>query len=360
MSTQFPFTQIAPISVLRKRWLLHAVYIAIVIVTYLVSTIGSPITTTEIYYLILECAIQLIFGYIFTSLLMPLQLYRNKFMLYIFSGAIVIMVFSNITAKLGTYMLQEIIAPQQLTWTNSVAIYVLYFFMVTALKLGKDLLIHQHDSAQKGKQKVQQELAFLKSQLSPHFLLNTMNNIYGLAVAKSDALPEIVLKLSDLLRFTVYNSKDNLVPVQDELKYLQDYVSLQKIRLNSTSSVQLHLPEAKHHGGFVMPMVLIVFVENAFKHGTAMAQSSEVDITFNVEIHGDNLYFEARNRYDASLKTKMANEQLTSDGIGMGNTLRRVELVYGNGALPVVEEADGWYTIKIKLKLHESAELLDS
>ena len=136
--------------------------------------------------------------------------------------------------------------------------------MILALTFGSTIKIAR-DSFSRRQHEKEAELKLLKAQLNPHFLFNTLNNLYGLSVLKSDKLPGLMLKLSELLRYSLYETKETLVPLEKEIQYLENYISLEKIRLEDTTTIQF-----TQSGNFVSqeiaPMLFIVFVENAFKH----------------------------------------------------------------------------------------------
>lgn len=177
------------------------------------------------------------------------------------------------------------------------------------------------DNFMRRQQEKEAELKLLKAQLNPHFLFNTLNNLYGLSVIKSDKLPNLMLKLSDLLRYSLYETKEQLVPLSKEIAYLQNYISLEKIRLENTEinfTVNGKIDEKE-----IAPMLFIVFVENAFKH--LSTEKSKVDIEITTE--ENNIYFSCKNTID---RTKLLEENLEKgkSGIGLANAKKRLALIY--------------------------------
>lgn len=167
-------------------------------------------------------------------------------------------------------------------------------------------------------EKLNAELAFLKSQINPHFLFNSLNNIYSLAYQKSDKAPEAILKLSEIMRYMLYESNVEKVALEDEINYLESYIDLQKLRVKEHVSLELviNVDNFQHR---VMPMLLISFLENVFKHGITTDEESPIRILVEVE-HG-RLHFKAQNKKSNLNKDKMG-------GIGMSNLKRRLELGY--------------------------------
>ncbi len=269
----------------------------------------------------------------------------------------IVIIYAKFSLFIQYEMFTEEFVNANIHWSNQLAIPILMAVMVTALKVGKDVMIQYHQTEMQQRQKAQQELGFLKAQLSPHFLLNTLNNLYGLAITKSQSLPNHIIQLSDLLRFTVYNTKNELVPLKDELNYLNGYISLQLIRLNTGSKVKSNISELNANNKFIVPMVLVVFIENAFKHGIALHSVKDIDIDIQINIEDDHIAFVSKNRYEENENT--LDDIKEEEGIGMQNTLRRIKLLYGNDALPLVNRENNYYTLSIKLPLHENAEMLD-
>ena len=162
-----------------------------------------------------------------------------------------------------------------------------------------------------------QELRFLKMQIHPHFLFNSLNTIYGFALKKKDEAPEMILKLSNLLDYILYQIEKPQVFLKDEIDHLMDYVSLEKMRFHDTLEVKTAI-KVSNKNIQIAPMLLIPFVENAFKHGDIINGSLKVNIT--VKIKEDGLFFKVEN---SSIK-----ENKTSKGIGLENITKRLEMLY--------------------------------
>ncbi|TAF83660.1 MAG: histidine kinase, partial [Sphingobacteriales bacterium] len=161
---------------------------------------------------------------------------------------------------------------------------------------------------------------FLKSQINPHFLFNSLNNIYSLAYQQSASTPYAILKLSDILRYMLYESNDSKVALLTEIEYLKSFIELQKLRFKTNLSVHLNI-EGNISKQQIMPLVLISFVENAFKHGVA----TEVDYPINIliSVHENKLLFTISNKKSNHIKD-------VTGGIGMANVVRRLDLTYPN------------------------------
>ena len=224
---------------------------------------------------------------------------------------------------------------------NLLGIMVLALVFASALKVARD-------SFSRRQQEKEAELKLLKAQLNPHFLFNTLNNLYGLSVVKSDKLPSLMLKLSDLLRYSLYETKDILVPLDKEITYLKNYIALEKIRLEDTTEINF-----ERKGSFsdyvIAPMLLIVFVENAFKHLTAQKkQKSNVTITIKTE--SDLLAFYCSNSIDSALN-KENNLEKGKSGIGLVNVKKRLALIYPNKHQLKVQKTEEKYVVDLKLNI---------
>lgn len=189
------------------------------------------------------------------------------------------------------------------------------------------------------------ELLFLRSQVSPHFMFNVLNNMVALARKKSDLLEPSLLKLSSLMRYMLYETDEEKVPLEKEIEYIQSYIDLQQQRFGKNVKVcaNFHNPGS---GNEIEPMLLIPFVENAFKHGTGIIEDAQIKIELKVE--GGILQFIVSNRYnDISNNSKDKNS-----GIGLNNVTRRLNLLYGSNHTLLINDRDGWFTVSLQINLH--------
>lgn len=167
-------------------------------------------------------------------------------------------------------------------------------------------------------EKTNAELALLRTQINPHFFFNTLNNLYSLTIKHSDQAPEVILKLSDMMRYTIYEGEKPLVPVKEEITYLQNYIDLHKIRYKK--KVDISFEQQVDDGIKVAPLLFIILLENAFKHGVeSISEAAFVHISLRSE--GDQIHFSIRNNYDP-------DEVQSTKGIGLDNLRRRLNLLY--------------------------------
>lgn len=164
------------------------------------------------------------------------------------------------------------------------------------------------------------ELNFLKSQIQPHFFFNTLNNLYALTLEKSDAAPAVVLKLSDIMQYVLYDVKEPLIRLYDEINYIQNYLDLEKLRygerMNSKMNITGNIEEIS-----VPPLLFLPFIENCFKHGSKDNDLIEVQITFEV-LKNKMLKFKVENNFNNLIETNKKH------GIGIQNVKRRLELLF--------------------------------
>lgn len=217
---------------------------------------------------------------------------------------------------------------------------IAYTAMASIFKIAKDSILSS-------KEQKEAELRHLKSQLNPHFLFNTFNNLYGLAVTKSDELPHLMLRFSDLLRYSIYVTDQPTVKLEKELSYIKGYIELERIRVEKEVNI-----EFTQTGNFtesvIAPLMLIVFIENSFKH-FSYPRNGKGYIFIDVNIHQDILRMNVKNSLDPSL-FKIKKEQ--DDGIGIENVRKRLNMLYLNKYdLEIKHEADFYQThLKVDLK----------
>lgn len=204
------------------------------------------------------------------------------------------------------------------------------------------------DREQKEKQAEQlsTELKFLRSQISPHFLFNTLTNLVSLARKKSDHLEESLIMLSDLIRYMLYDTQGKKVELSKEVNYLNSYIKLQKLRFGNNIQVDYSVELGDKVTGYAIePMLLIPFVENAFKHGTGYLEYSYIYIRLAVK--QGSLIFEVQNKFDANVETSKDE----SSGIGLANVKTRLDMLYKNNYSLTINNIDNLFGIILILKL---------
>ena len=195
------------------------------------------------------------------------------------------------------------------------------------------------------KEKLETELTFLKSQIHPHFLFNTLNNLYALTIEKSDKAPDVVIQLSNLLGYTLYSGRKTTVELKEELKQLGFYIELEKLRYGKPLNVDVDVPD-NLDGMHIAPLMLLPFVENCFKHG-AGSDIEHPFIKIKVDVENTVLDFRIRNSYH-KVAEKSADYKV---GIGLKNVTRRLELLYPDKHKLEINADQDVFEIKLKLDL---------
>ncbi len=191
------------------------------------------------------------------------------------------------------------------------------------------------------------ELQLLQSQLSPHFLFNTLNNLYGLSLSQHEKIPPLLLRLSDLLRYSVYEAGETFVPLKNEMEYIGNYIEFEKIRLGDRLVLTTDMKTPASTDMKVAPMLLIVFIENAFKHSKNTA-ASQLYIDIRLETQGNLVFFNIKNTHQKTNVKTILNEH---SGMGLVNVYKRLELLYPNEHILDIQDEDGWYSVTLQLKL---------
>lgn len=220
-----------------------------------------------------------------------------------------------------------------------------FFLVVTGFSLAIELtfeLFRQIISRQEVEaEKNKAELSLYKAQINPHFLFNTLNTLYALVLSGSDKTESAFVKFSGILRYMYSQNESELIPADDELEYIHQYVDLQKLRLNHHTDVQLNV-EASSKKVLIPPMILITFVENAFKYGTSSDKDCKIYI--RIKIDENKLLFETENAV-------MRKPDGQKNGIGIQNCRKRLELLYPGKYELENEEIEGIYHVRLLIDL---------
>ena len=285
--------------------------------------------------------------YYFNSLvLIPYFIKRKKYLRYILTllpVLVVLCLFNLLTFKV---FLPH--APH--SFKGLIAFYFLPSLFIlslsTAVTMFQNKLRTDKLDQQRENEHLKTELAFLRSQISPHFIFNILNNMVALARKKSELLEPSLFKLSSLLRYMLYETDEEKVLLEREVEYLQSYIDLQLQRFGSKVTVNATF-EVLDNGLLLEPMLLIPFVENAFKHGTGLKQKGEI----NVELKAINkqIEFKVTNLYDPS---KQLIKDKTS-GIGLQNVRRRLDLLYKNQHTLLIDKKETIFSVLLKINLQK-------
>lgn len=282
--------------------------------------------------------------------LIPRLLYKKRYLLFAISF------FAIITASslFKIYVLGNIIQPGHFVMFdgnfksrvyNNVIPHFLLVSTGAAFKLLLDYAKAQRRIGEMAKEKAETELLFLKSQMNPHFLFNALNSVYFLIDKKNEQAREALHKFSEMLRYQLYEVNDETVPIEKEVNYLKDYIEVQRIRKENTI-IDFTMKEDLH-GFQIQPLLLIPFVENAFKHLSHFNNGKQNAINMNLHKQDDEMIFLIKNTTEGKQNSVIKED----GGIGLANVKRRLELLYPGKHQLLINDADGYFDVQLKLKI---------
>ena len=286
--------------------------------------------------------------YLITLVLIPYVFKKRGVLLFIFSLVILVFVFMGIQYLIQMYVMSF----EQFDEGPKKIFGVFPLIMIAGIASTYGLLLEfieiEAEKEEKSSEQMKSELSFLRSQISPHFIFNVLNSIVYLIRSKSAKEAEAVtIKLSFLMRYMLYDSDQSMVPLGRELEYLQNFIDLQKIRFED--DVQIEFKQNGIVGAYMIePMLLIPFVENAFKHGVGNVLDPTIRMEFDVK--NASLIFRVINKIG-----NLIHESKDPDsGIGLKNVRRRLELLYPNKHQLDVDQSGGFFSVKLAISLHKN------
>ena len=288
--------------------------------------------------------------YITNLLLIPKLLYRKHYFFFIL--AYVSMIFCSSVGK--QYLLADMMQIQNFSiWNNfKVRLYdniIPHYLLVStgaAIKLLADYARTQRRLAEITKEKAESELKFLKSQINPHFIFNSLNSIYFLIDKSNRDARESLHKFSEMLRYQLYECGGEKIEIEKEIKYLEDYVDLQRLRKDDKYKVEFHC--SHDVGGFAIePLLLIPFVENSFKHISHFGNGKINQVSIDARKHNGEFVFTVANTVDYASKKNTD----PVGGIGLRNVKRRLELLYPDKHHLEILEKEGWFRVDLRLRV---------
>jgi sensor histidine kinase YesM len=290
--------------------------------------------------------------YITNYLLIPKLLYKKR----VTSFALLFFVMVVASSFFKIYVIATILNPlSEVTVFDKnfkVRVYdnvIPHFLLVStggAFKLLIDYAKAQKRIGDMAKEKAEAELSFLKSQINPHFLFNSLNSVYFLIDKSNSEARNALHKFSEMLRYQLYEIKDEKIPIEKEISYIQDYIDLQRLRRDEKCSVKFNIDEDVKHF-FIEPLLLVPFVENSFKHLSHFANKKLNEIKINLERENGEMRFFIKN----TTEEKRLNEVKKYGGIGLSNIKRRLELLYPKKHELIISEDDGWFDVQLKMEI---------
>ena len=289
--------------------------------------------------------------------LLPELYFKNKFGLYFLNSCFLfvsIIWLLNNDLLIFSDLVEKYSVPERLTQHRRNAqagTWLRYFIPLLISFVGSTLIELTHFANKKEraaisieKEKLDTEIKFLKSQINPHFLFNVLNNIYALTVIKSDKAPDNLMRLSEMLRYMLYDSNDGKVPLQKEIDYLDNYISLASLKDSRGLNVKVEIDKSQP-GIKVAPLLFIPFVENAFKH-SKIEDLKNGFINISLITSSEQIEFSVENSIPS---VSFKKDKLR--GIGLTNTKKRLELLYPYKHLLNISDSGNVYSVILKLDL---------
>ncbi|MGK0446881.1 MAG: sensor histidine kinase YesM [Polaribacter sp.] len=347
--------------IIQNRTISHLLFwssLLLIFITIATSSSTDPIKTHIIIYVSMLPS-QIMAAYILNYYQIPKLLLKKKYLLFIISILFSVYVFSAL-GRLSLVYIAEPFVREEFTQesvkdilSNTAYLFSVYFpavyiyaFIMLIVKMIKNRFEVKHQVEVLKKEKATNELKFLKAQIQPHFLFNTLNNLYALTLAKSDLAPEIVLKLSTLLDFILYQSDEPKILINREIELIQGFIDLESLRYGDKLDLVF-----EHHvdnsNTKIAPLVLLPIIENAFKHGSS-GNPDTAKICLKLSVVNNVLNFEVYNS-----KPKIHSNPIdpNKSGIGTVNLKRQLELIYPNKNQLKVEDSVDCYVVKLYLDL---------
>ena len=331
-------------SISRKELLFQAVLIVVVFLFYSFDRKNPQFRLSDMALFSTHVLAAIIIGY----WLMPRFLYKKKY--WQFFGFVVLIV--ALVIGVEEVFLEQIFFPgsQKASSFPGVVFSLLEVLPVITIlsgfKFGWDALRKQEQIEELQSAVKESELEFLRSQINPHFLFNNLNNLYSHALEGSTKTPGIILELSGLLRYMLYECKEKFVSLEKEVEQLNNFIKLSKLQIEDRGMVQFDT-KGIEPGFRIAPLILIVFIENAFKHSQA-GQSENIEIDISLEMKANTLHFYCANNY-------VPNEGMdtVAGGIGLKNVQKRLDLLYPDKHNLTIDESHNLYKVNLSIELEK-------
>ncbi len=290
--------------------------------------------------------------YINTEILIPKVLKRQKLLVYLLFLVLGYFIMVGLNDLIFEFLFKDLTLPQRprgggggmkrFTYMRIIFQYLFIIAIGISYRFLADNMKEQEAKKEEENERLKSELSFLRSQISPHFMFNVLNSIVSLSRRKPDNVEPVVIKLSELMRYMIYETSDAKVAILKEANYLESYIELQRLRFGNDIEIEFK-NEISGSSGTIEPMLLIPFVENAFKHGVGMMEKPTISI--QLIDNAQYLHFVVKNKIGPH-STEKKDE---SSGIGLTNVRRRLELLYPESHKLVITEKDHTYLVDLMI-----------
>ncbi|WP_148114097.1 sensor histidine kinase [Ancylomarina longa] len=303
---------------------------------------------------IIELPVKILLVYVNIYWFMPYLLFQRKYIRYIVYVCLALVIGGLLQRTVTFYFIEPIYWPERLP----LGFFKITFILTSIIGITTPMIIPsmgklfqywyrgQQDKQSLEHENLQVELKLLKSQINPHFLFNTLNSLYALSLKQSDKTSEVVMKLSELMHYMLYECKQPKVYVSQELQFIRNYIALEKVRFGERFHVNIKVKGDVNHTQ-IAPLILLPFVENCFKHGVnSNFQTSQID--FKLEISDHQIFFELKNSLQEVGDSKPKSVE---EGFGLRNLRRRLELIYPEKHDLRIEHHSNFFQVKLSISL---------
>lgn len=307
----------------------------------------------QFYVELYELPEKMLVAYLNLYWLIPAFLMKRKYWMYGISLSVMIVGMAFIMRAIYVLWLAPTYFPDTVNLpffhTYRLLKYIFYningvVIITTGFRLFNYWYYQQQLNNELAQEKLKAELGYLRGQLHPHFLFNTLNNIYSLCLDKSDLAPGVVLKLSDLLSYMLYDSEKERIELLKDIERLKSYLELERVRYGNRLNISFNR-SGDMQGRQIAPLIMLPFVENAFKHGFDN-DLNNIWITIDIKLKDDMLYMKIKNSLN-----KTPQGVPPANGIGLQNIRRRLELLYpGKHSLELIPDSD-YFEVDLKINL---------
>lgn len=343
-----------------RRWLGHLLFWVILL---MIQSLGveSLYNDTDIFvHKALMLPVKMLAAYTLIYFQAPVFLYKKRYVAFIVSFIVSSYVYTVLARITVVHGVEELIRPRPFAQesfleiaTDIKALYARYHLgvyfpaiIMYILKLVKEKFYESRAIEQLEKQKVSSELNFFKAQIHPHFLFNTLNNLYTLTLQKSDKASDTVLKLSEILDYMLYQCNDKDVLIEKEVQLIENYINLEQLRYGDRLSLSF-THHIDHPNTKISPLLLISLVENAFKHGASSAIQNPI-IDIDLKVDNDQMQFRV---YNTKAKFEQADHTRYKEGIGLHNTKSQLQLLYPNKHTIEIHNASESFEVTLNVDL---------
>jgi len=341
------------ISLLKNRTFNHTLFWLLYCLSWILMDMLYGISFERAFYRYLGCILEIPFYYIHMYYLWPKFINKNQF-LYYFLSITPLLLISTVLVKLYGYYIEYPVLlkrtslpdnffsfPNLVSFSRSI---LLWFGLPTVIKITRDWYKNKINLEAIQKEQKITELNFLKSQINPHFLFNTLNNLYSLSLKESKKTPEALLQLSNILSYTLYEGTEDKIAIEKEIQHLNDYIELERLRFGNRLNIEIEITGNLKYV-MITPLILIPIVENAFKH-CSLNERGNVDIQIRIAVNQKTLHISTINSVGKSNGNKGVK-----NGIGVQNIAKRLKIPYPDKHTFTLEERTRKFYVDLIIQL---------